>query len=268
VGKALAITGMRRLEEPFSGADANSPAGATNSSLYFVTNNGVAGTCAARIFSTTQNAVETFTATTQTINLLSMAPGEGSPTGIRSMKAGVGVLNVTPALTRGGRVYILNCDARIQLPKEPTIMTAADWAGVRNVIREHPDCVAFSGSEFSKQKDFFCHIADTADYENFNPYLAPQSINGFFQGVATWNPTTGAVSPQKMERPMSTLCILVDIPPANQDYTLTFYASYYTRWPLNTVPNLVSSDIPSANTVLLDKLAREAMAGADPERQR
>jgi len=263
VGKALALTGMRRNEVQLL---AFTPvlAQAYTSNIYFVTNTGTSGTVMANLSTTTVNNVATTTSFIQTIALLNSAAGTAaSPTGIRAMKAGVGIVNVTPSLSRGGRVFVLNSDSRLFLANQPSLMTSAQWATVASSIRDHPDCSAFSGNDFSSQKEFFSHIADTVEYENFNNYQGPDTLDTFMEHVATW---PGATS--ETERPMSCVCVLIDPPPANQDYTVSVHGSYYTRWPLNTVANLVTPEVPTASSESLDKMAKAGKAASDPERRR
>lgn len=242
IADALSIHGVIRKE-----------AIVTTRTMWIVTNGGISGTVMMRL-STTLLDREVFT-----IPLLSASGTVGGATSLRSMKAGISIENVTSDLERGGRVYILNADARVWMPAAVGTMTSAQLDTFFNDIVEHPDSKPYSGHDFKRTRHFHCHIAESGAYESFMSNVGPRDSTQFMGHVATWPSATD------QHRPMSCLFVVMEAPPSTkpQDYTISAQAQFYTRWPLDHLGGSIARPIPVASMAALDAIARKAKHESD-----
>jgi hypothetical protein len=163
------------------------------------------------------------------------------------MKAGLSLVNTTAALTRGGRVYVAEFDQRFTLPDAPSAMTDAEFHTFVNVVVAHPNTRPFSGSDFVKARLFSCKVNNAAEYETFGPWAGPDNLNTFMSHVAVW---PGAV---ELERPMSTLVLVIETPASPQDYTISMRSNFYTKWPLSTFLGSLMVKVPTGAVASVDK---------------
>jgi hypothetical protein len=173
-----------------------------------------------------------------TVPLLAAADTAGGPTSGRAMKAGVTVVNNTADIKCGGRVYFLNCDSRVSLPAAPSALSDAQFDTVVNKLLAHPGCRSMSGKQLQRPTDFTSHVVDPVTYDTFGEWQGTETADSFGEHWAIW---PGA---DPYSRPMSTLFVIFDEPADDQDYTFSVRASYYNRWPLDTVGGQVMHPIP------------------------
>lgn len=220
--------------------------------LLIVTNTGVSGTLAAQIYVTTPSASR------YTIPTLASAASAGGPTSGRAMKAGVTIVNVTKRLDVGGRIYVLNANQRFSLPAAPSAMSAANWSSLADEIIAHPHTRAYTGGDFITPKTFVCHPVSDPDYTAFTPWTGTELLDPFCAHWAIWSGTTA------LRRPMSTIAIVIDtFPDASvNDYSFSMRGSYYTRWPLASVPGQNQKPIPTGPAGSINKEIEDASRNA------
>jgi len=130
-------------------------------------------------------------------------------------------------------------------------------------IKDHPLVKAYDGADFKRldrhgrHPTFICDVVDGVDYENFRPWSGMESSDGFFSHVFSWSGMDNAAH----ERPMSTVFVLFEVPVNSQVYTLSARASFYTRWPLTTVPGQTQMDIPVSSLERINSLTAVAPDG-------
>lgn len=185
------------------------------------------------------------------IPTLSGSDVAGHPTAGRAMKFGVSVINNTNALKRGGRVTYLNTFQR--LPDVQTTGTAEDpqyyWDAIIGAIKAAPDRRRINGDNLVAPKQLVGAIVDNVRYHEFKRWKPTESKAGFLDHVLDRADPTGptlAVLPDA-PRPMTTVAFVFDPTDDAQDYSVTIRASFYTRWPLTSVPGQSMSRIPTAS---------------------
>lgn len=225
-GSALPYSGIFRRELTVN---------TTERVLVFFTNTGRAGTVA-----TVVGLSNPPVATAQTIPTLALADDAGGPTSAKAMKAGVFVSCVTAPLNRAGRVTVLNAKQRILLPAGPGSMSLAQFNTVIDAIKAHPDSLSYTASDFTHPTGFHCHPVDSRVYDQFFDFHGAVSADDMVRSLAVWP----GVDP--FPRPLSGIVMIFELPPTPQEYTLSFRASFYTRWPLNTIPGQTQRKIPTA----------------------
>jgi hypothetical protein len=167
-------------------------------------------------------------------------------------------VNNTADLSCGGRVYFLNCDSRVALPAAPSLLTDLQYDTVVNKLLAHPNCRSISGKQLQRPTDFTSHVVDPVDYDTFGEWHGTQTADEFGEHWAIWPGGTPA------SRPMSTLFIIFDEPAADQAYTFSVRASFYNRWPLDTVGGQVMHPIPltAPETLARSQAAAASTSGA------
>lgn len=190
-----------------------------------------------------------------TPQLLSASGIAGGPSSIRAMKAGLSLVNTTPLLNRGGRVYTLNCEQRLLFPAAPSLLTAAQLDTVFNSVTQHPHTHVHDGTDFGDAKHMSCVVCDTPAYENFEENDGAPTVDNYLEHLAQW-----AASGNE-RRPMSCIIVALDIPANAQTYTFELTGRWYTRWPLSTVPGRLQSDIPVANSQTLNSAHASSRTG-------
>jgi hypothetical protein len=251
IGSAVPVTGLVRV--PLRVDDI---VGVNNNiaQMLVVSNTGDLGTIMLKFTQTRVGLGNT--AATYALPLLSKTPELGGPTSARPMKAGVTLINTTASLNRGGVVYVLNTDQRVLVPTTMESLNDSQATNFFDTIRGHPDTVAYSADHFSEAKEFHCHVVDNTSYESFEAFLGAGSSN-FFQ-----NHLLSVPGNTKSARPMSTLFIIFDATNFAQDYMASARASFYTRWPLDTLGGQVAREIPVASVLTVEQILAKAKADA------
>ncbi len=185
------------------------------------------------------------------------ADDAGGPTSGRAMRCSVGLVNTTPMLNRGGRVFTLNANQRFALAGQPSLMTEAQWLTFAAEIRSHPNAKAHDATTFSKELHLVSHSVDQTEYLSFNEWMGSVTPDVYASHIAVW-PAAGI-----RERPMSTVVIIVDPTSTTNTYTASVHAEFYTRWPLNTVMGKHMKPIPTAPVAQVNAINQHAQTSAD-----
>lgn len=156
------------------------------------------------------------------------------------MKAGVTVVNRTQLLDMGGQVSVLNSSQRVSLPAAPSAMSQAQWSTFFDEIVSHPKSRIYSGADFKKPKTFVTHPLDQTDYLHYEGWHGTLTADEFWAHIAIWP----GLAPDP--RPMSTVFVVLEVPAVENTYECKSRGSYYTRWPLNTVPGQAQRPVPTA----------------------
>lgn len=179
----------------------------------------------------------------------------GGPTSARAMKFGVSLLNSTPSLSRGGRVYVLNANQRFLLAASPSTMTEAQWDAVSDMVKAHPKVQTFSGSDFASEKTFVSFPTNDADYRCYRHWGGTDTASSFLTHLSTYS---GAST--DYPRPMSTIFVVIDEPASAQNWSIFCRSAYYSRWPLNSVLGQSNVPVPTAPLDALNAAGRIAEA--------
>lgn len=178
--------------------------------------------------------------TTQTIPTLALADDAGGPTSAKSMKAAVTLVSATAPLSRAGRITVLNSKQRFFLAATPSTSTQANWNTFIDTVKAHPDAKSYSATDFAHPVTFHCHPVDSRRYNEFVDFFGAVSADEFMRSLAVWPGS------DPYARPMSSVIMIFEQPPTAQEYTASFRAAYYTRWPLNTIPGQTQRPVPTA----------------------
>lgn len=215
-GRALAHTGLVSIDFVV---------GTTNRTLFLATNTGNSGSVGilmtidpngARVVA---DPIHIFT-----IPTLSAPDSGGGPSAARAMKLGVTVINCSNALKRGGRVSYINSSQR--LPAR----TANSYLPVIDGIKNSPYRRRITGDSLITPLQLLAFPVDTTSYHSFGPFHGTLDADEFLDHVL------GAGIDSPAQRPMSVIAYVFEPVSDPQDYSATIRASYYTRWPLTTVP--------------------------------
>lgn len=226
-GDALPVAGLVRIS--FTGSTAAR-------FFYVIGNTGQSATCICEINQAAGGPILTATS----VPALNILPAAGGPTSGRSMKVGFQMVNTSPVLNAGSSVLVLPARQRLALPAAPSAMVVADWTTVRNAIAAHPETRAYNGADFLKPQSFYSHPVDLPAYYNYQTWEAGTSADTFLSHAATW-PTIADTGP----RPMMFFWVVIELQVTANPYTISVFPTYATRWPLSTVPSLVSSELPT-----------------------
>lgn len=247
-GQAFPIHGMSEYE---------ATVGAAGRWALFFTNTGRSGTIGTALsWAKTGGSSPAINQRMFTLPLLASADDAGGPTSARAMKIGVDVLTNTQVLNRGGAIYVLNSDQRILFPNAPSVMTSTEWNTFWDSVTSHPRRNKLDLCHFDPAQHYYGHVVDDPAYNNFDEFHGTYSLDEFLKHVGLWPGTS------PLDRPMSTIIILIDAPATTQVVSFTARASLYTRWTLNTVPGQAQKDIPTASSETLNGINRSAIQHA------
>lgn len=216
--------------------------GSNDRALAIMTNTGRAGTVLATVAAGAGVATSV-----HTIPLLSASDIAGGPTSARPMKGGLTMINRTQVLNMGGQVSVLNSTQRVKLPASPSTMTATQWKDFFDTINGHPRTRIYNGADFAKSKTYVCHPLDQVDYTRYGEFHGTFNLDDYFAHFAIWP----GQNPE--ERAMSTIFVVFEPSPAVNSYEFKVRASYYTRWPLDTVPGQAQRPVPTASAAVINQ---------------
>lgn len=257
-GKSLPVRGLVRNE-----LSLNPLLTGGHPVIIFCTNNGVSGctTCEVHVETTPH-------ITLSSIKTLDVDAISGGPTTGRAMKVSLGLSNSTQHMVRGGRIYVANLDQRMSFPCAPSLMTTTQWTDFGTKLSEEPNTIAREGEEFGTNQHYVGHpVNQTAytDYLNWKRYSTGETppapavlhdADAWFSHVGVW-PT---IVDTFLSRPMSTIVFYFEAPPSLQTYTVTARATYFTRWPLNTISgqNMKNQPTTDSASIVAARNAAEA----------
>lgn len=229
-----------------------------NRVMYLINNNGVSATLMVKI--TAAGGVMTDPGkSTFMCEVLKASSTLGGPTSGRAMKAGVSIVNNTPVLDAGGRIYVLNADQRIALPDDVAALTLAEFNTLCDQVKQNPHRRILDGADFKSPKHFHTHVTDPVTYEQFDSWRGTLSVSDFGAYLSEYPGT-----PDKEKRSMSTLIVIMEPAAKQQDYTVTARGMWVTRWPLNSIGAFVSKDAPTAPLQTIDNAFKDGAATANP----
>jgi len=226
--------------------------------MYLITNNGVSGTLMVRLVLPGGSLIDPLK-TSFTCKVLEQSSTLGGPTSGRAMKAGATILNNTPMLDSGGRVYILNTDQRLAIPDSLGALTRGEFNTLCDTVKQSPLRRAFDGTDFKAPKHYHAHVTDPVVYETFQSWDGTLNPDLFGSYISEYGG-----GPTANRKSMSTLIILMEPAVKQQDYTVTARGMWSTRWPLNTIGSVVSKDLPTAPANVIDKTFKDGAATANP----
>jgi hypothetical protein len=185
------------------------------------------------------------------MNVSQYATGNSAttPTSGRAMKSSIGVINTSPSLNSGGRVFVLQTSARMFLPQAMPALSAAEFDALFETIIDHPSTKSLSGSELLSGRHWINLPADPTDYRDFRPWI-PADQNTFLNSLTVYG--AGTYPPH----PMTMTWIAFDVPPLANTYELTARAHWYTRWPHSAVPSLHQKSIPTDSSGMVNGAIR------------
>jgi len=239
-GKALPHTGL--ISTDFV-------VGSVNTSILLVTNTGSSGTVG--ILATVDpsgglvGGVDVLT-----IPTLAAADAAGGASASRAMKFSVSVVNCSNALKRGGRVTYLNSSQR--LPAR-TCDAATDYINIVNGIKASPYRRRINGDELVHPKHLIGFPVDNVNYTKFDAHHGTLTANEFFRHILG-----ASACDEPSPRPMSVVAFIFDPVVDAQDYSVTIRASFYTRWPLTSVPGQSMRNIPTASASIINHVRDHA----------
>lgn len=173
-----------------------------------------------------------------TIPTLASSDTEGGPSASRAMKLSVTCINCSNALKRGGRVTYLNSSQRL-----PAKGTQADtqFADIVNSIKSSPYRKRITGDLLAHPLQLISYPVDSTEYSRFKPHHG--TLNAYDFGRYVFGASAAS---EPLPRPMSIIVYVFEPVSQAQEYSVTIRASYYTRWPLTSVPGQSMKQIPTA----------------------
>lgn len=197
-----------------------------------------------------------------TIPTLSAASGAGGPSAARPMKLGASLVNCSNMMKKGGRVIYLNTGQRLpgRVATADQTDTRKEFTDILEAIATSPYSKVTSGDQLSVPQQLISHPIDQTAYNLFDAFRGTLDYNVFYDCV--FSPPMETLSEQTL-RAMSTIAFIVEPTSEVQDYTLTIRASFYTRWPLTSVPGQSMQYIPTAPNTNINNMRDAAEKNAN-----
>lgn len=199
-----------------------------------------------------------------TIPTLSMNSTQGGPTSSRAMKYSTSVVNCSAAFHRAGRVTYLNTSQRlpgIGKVYDSSNVARLDFSSIVNAVKTSPYRRRITGATLGEPKQIIGHASDVTMYSNYRPFQGSYTPEEFLMHVVvpgdglmpgnTWHGPGYDTTWDK--RPMSTTVYIFEPTEHAQDYSVTARGSFYTRWPLTSVPGQSMTNSPTAPAPLVNK---------------
>jgi len=164
------------------------------------------------------------------------------PTAARAMKFSVSVVNCSSPLKRAGRVTYINSSQRMA-----AIGANNNFTQVITAIKSSPYRRRITGDLLSKPTHLIGYPVDNTFYNLFNAFRGTLTADQFMQYTNNGGEGVGPVN-----RSMSIVAYVFDPVTDHQDYSLTVRASFYTRWPLTSVPGHHMKNIPTADAKIVN----------------
>jgi len=233
-GKALDYTGL--VSSDFT-------VDTTNTTLLFVTNTGNSGTVAFSFKVDSAGGFVTGSNVVHTIPTLSLSDKEGGPSATRAMKLGVTVVNCSNNYKVGGRVTYINSSQR--LPARLTNQST-EYSSIITAIKTSPYRKRINGKELMDPKQLITYPVDNSEYNRFREFEGALDSNEFLSHIVSGGDGVVTTDTAVKPRPMSIVAWVFEPASDVQDYSFTVRSSYYTRWPLTSVPGQSMKPVPTA----------------------
>ena len=188
----------------------------------------------------------------------------GGPSSCRAMKFSCSVVNCSNALKRGGRVTYLNSSQRLPALGSVSLGGQWDFSGIISGVKSSPYRRRIMGGNLAVAKQLIGFPVDNTSYSRFDNWrgsIDEVEFNEHTLGASTANVIGSASS--LSQRPMSVICYIFDPVEDIQNYSVTIRASYYTRWPLASVPGQSMKAIPTTTANVINHISNHAEATAN-----
>jgi hypothetical protein len=233
-GKALDYTGL---------ASSDFQVDTVNQTLLIVTNIGNSGSVAYTVKVNADGQAITGSPQVHTIPTLALSAKAGGPSATRAMKLSVSVVNCSNNYKVGGRVTYINSSQRLP-PRMSSALT--EYASILSGIKTSPYRKRINGKELMEPKQLIAYPVDNTEYSMFREFAGTLDVDGFLTHVCTGGDGQTTLDADVNPRSMS-ICAWVFEPASDvQDYSFTVRASYYSRWPLSSVPGQSMRPVPTA----------------------
>lgn len=225
--------------------------GTTNTTILLTTNTGDSGTVGI-VLNVDASGAYVDGLQVLTLPTLALSDIAGGASSSRAMKFSVSVVNCSNALKRGGRVTYLNSSQRL-----PPI-TSGNYGSIVAGIKNSPYRRRVTGDTLARAMHLIGYPVDTIAYASFSPHRGTLSHDVFCDHVLG-----ASVQNSPAARPMSVVAYVFDPVADQQDYSVTIRASFYTRWPLTSVPGQSMRNIPTADARVINAVHDHAEAKAN-----
>lgn len=189
-----------------------------------------------------------------TIPTLSQSMDDGGPSSARAMKLGASLVNCSNVMKKGGRVTYLNTSQRLpgRVPLADQTADRKEFTDILHAVRNSPYSKVVTGDQLSNSLQLISHPIDQTNYNTFRPFRGAGDIGDLYDLMLCTGQyeTLGSL----LQRGMSTIVFIIEQTSQEQDYTMTVRASYYTRWPLTTVPGQSMTNIPTSSATHLNNM--------------
>ena len=241
-GRALAHTGL--VSDDFT-------VGAVNTTILLVTNTGSSGSVATMFEIAPDGSLVASSRQVLTIPTLASSDLDGGPSATRAMKYSVSVVNCSNALKRGGRVTYLNSSQRLPARSSETV---GQFSALISGIKSSPYRRRINADDLKWPKHLIGYAIDQPKYTTFSPHRGTLSFPEFLSH------TIGAsdADPEPTNRPMSVCAWIFDPVEDVQSYSVTIRASFYSRWPLTTVPGQQMKHMPTSSAAHINAVHTRA----------
>lgn len=239
-GKALDYTGL--VSSDFT-------VDTINSTMLLVNNTGDSGTTAISFKVDSSGAFVSGSSVVHTIPTLSLSSKQGGPSATRAMKLSVSVVNCSNNYKVGGRVTYINSSQR--LPAR-LVDTTKEYSDILTAIKTSPYRKRINGKELMDPKQLITYPVDNSEYNRFKEFNGALDANDFFSYIFSGGDGTVTQDTSVSPRSMSIVAWVFEPASDVQDYSFTVRASYYTRWPLTSVPGQSMRAVPTAPATVIN----------------
>lgn len=216
--------------------------GTTNTTILLVTNTGCAGTVGYLCNVDSNTGIYVDGSKLLTIPTLATGDISGGPSSGRAMKFSASVVNCSNALKRGGRVTYINSSQRLAgITDDPS---AFNYTPLIEGIKSSPYRRRVNGASLAEPTKLIGYPVDSMAYNSFMGWNGTLTWDEFFSFIMAAN----YACPDPARRPMSTVAFIFDPVADAQEYTITIRASFYTRWPLTSVPGQNMRAMPTSTS--------------------
>jgi len=249
-GKALDYTGL--VSSDFT-------VDTTNHTLLIATNTGNSGTTAITLKVDANGGFVNNSLAVHTIPTLSLSDKEGGASSSRAMKLGISVVNCSNNYKVGGRVTYINSSQR--LPPR-LVDTATEFSRITAGIKTSPYRKRINGKDLMHPKQIITYPVDNSEYSRFREFEGTLNVDQFMSHVFSGGDGVTTKDSVVTPRPMSISAWVFEPASDTQDYSFTVRASYYTRWPLSSIPGQSMKPVPTAPPAIVNHVRDVAEAHA------
>lgn len=166
---------------------------------------------------------------------------EGASAG-RPMRYAVSVVNCTNLMNRGGRVFYLNSAQRMPFVVAETAnsQTSYDFSTLVESVKATNIRQAVDGADLKAGQHLIGFPTDTTQYHAYNTWGGDEEhFDDYLKRIS--------VAYSDKTKPMSVQAWIFEPTTEPQSYEVTMRSSYYTRWPLTSIPGQKMAITPTAH---------------------